>query len=896
MTGNNASGGRKVGADVARKYVAVASGAAFLLALAVNAVTLGSAELPASLPELELPLVRAVQLSPSYGAVLAWLAHACAGALVVLLVVRLSGSLYAGAGAGLVFAVHPVHIEAIAWSDARAVPVAGALALCACLLWFWDTRTGVSTQERARPGATRIAQMTLAVVMMAVAGYLMPTMAVMPACIWGAAAVRGRARGQGYRVRGTHWPILLVAVFMVFYGAVRGDLPRFDRSGELGGFAAWVDALGCMIVPWRLLPDYRPLYADAGIGSFAFGGILLTAIIVSARRLKRFPAFAGGFVWAFFSLIMSVSLDHVYRADWALYLASIGVVWTAGEALALLPLKGWIAAVVVAVAALAGRGIAYQGTFASPESVLEALESLPDEHHGAIARRYAMIGENRELKARVLQSEAARLDSESREDLADDYRRQAAALRLEAKRIASRARGAIARAEMALGRDAPVVLAARGEVEFRIGDYLKARAALEKAIAADMGKARTSRLLVLLGEIFARAGQVKEAEAKYHEAVEANERNAHAHYKLGTALLAQDKPDEAVDQFRRAAELKDDDAAFQNALGRVFERLLRFEDAATAYARACEIDPSNDGYRRDLETIRKIMQGRKNDPAAAKLAYQEGLALEAGGRLMEAAAAYQRAFAQVSGFHAAFYRAGLCKAAYGADLRKYEERRHYLSQAVEHFNAALALRPGYEPYLFALADAYRDLGQVMKSELVLMAILGRNPNSGKAHYRLARLYAYSLEDIPRARKQFKLAESLGVEPEPEFVENLDEIEAELNAPPQTEEEKKAERAAREASSEGEVLVSTGEYVEAAASFKRAYDALEGATRRGAIAARARAAWNAGGAWERAKKLPEAKAWYLNAARLQPSNGRYVADARRLSALVDSPAGGAGGEE
>jgi len=121
MSGNNASAEQKLGADVAWKYIAAAAAAAFLLGLAVNAASLRAGELPATLPELELPAVRAVQLSPSYGGYLAWVANACASALVVLLVVRLSGSLYAGAGAGVIFAVHPVHVEAIAIMVTHAV-------------------------------------------------------------------------------------------------------------------------------------------------------------------------------------------------------------------------------------------------------------------------------------------------------------------------------------------------------------------------------------------------------------------------------------------------------------------------------------------------------------------------------------------------------------------------------------------------------------------------------------------------------------------------------------------------------------------------------------------------------------------------------------------------------
>jgi tetratricopeptide (TPR) repeat protein len=392
-------------------------------------------------------------------------------------------------------------------------------------------------------------------------------------------------------------------------------------------------------------------------------------------------------------------------------------------------------------------------------------------------------------------------------------------------------------------------------------------------------------MLVLLGEIDARSGRIKEATERYKSAVEADRSNAEAHYKLGTAMLAENRMSEAVEEFRLAARLRPDDPVFQNALGRVFERMLRFPDAEAAYHRALVLSPEREDYRLDLEAVRKMMKGRETDPEAAKGAFAKGVALERQGRLLEASAAYQEAISHVAGFHAAYHRAGLCMAAYSSGLKKYDQMRHYLEQAAEHFRAALTQRPRHEPYMFDLAQALRDLGQAAEAQQVYAEILQVNPRSGMAHYKLAELYAYILEDIPRARKELELAVTLGVKPESGFVPNLDRIEEELKAPPPSDEEKRAEKDAEAASSEGEILAGMGDPRGAAAAYARAHAALAAQKRQRAISARARAAWNAGRAWEKAKDLPKALEWYSKAMEDRPADRRYVDDVKRLRALV-----------
>ena len=62
---------------------------------------------------------------------------------------------------------------------------------------------------------------------------------------------------------------------------------------------------------------------------------------------------------------------------------------------------------------------------------------------------------------------------------------------------------------------------------------------------------------------------------------------------LGSALVALGRLDEALDAYRRAAQVMPDNAALQLALGRLSVRLGDFEGGGAAFARAAALDPSS---------------------------------------------------------------------------------------------------------------------------------------------------------------------------------------------------------------------------------------------------------------------------------------------------------------
>ena len=91
------------------------------------------------------------------------------------------------------------------------------------------------------------------------------------------------------------------------------------------------------------------------------------------------------------------------------------------------------------------------------------------------------------------------------------------------------------------------------------------------------------------------------------------------HFNLGGWLLHQDRPEEAIPEYRAALEVDPGNALIHFDLGRSLHKLGRSAEAIEEYRRAAAIEPRNPRY-----------------------AYQIGLSYEREGRLAEAVEHYRR--------------------------------------------------------------------------------------------------------------------------------------------------------------------------------------------------------------------------------------------------------------
>jgi hypothetical protein len=289
------------------------------------------------------------------------LLHALASALAALVALDLTGRPRVALLAGALFAVHPVHVEAVASIENRKDVLAMIGVAASVLLW----------RRRGRPGlglAGALAALALAMYAKDVAAAgaiaLLPLAGLLP--------VPGDPEPARARLRWTLRRLVpLAAVGLATILWFGGNLlARFapDRVfvTTAGQCADWGDVLRTtaaavpdlarlLVFPAALSPDY-----PTPQGGAALGAALVAALVLAAALLaRRAPVAAFALAWivvAYLPVSNVVPLTRFFVAERYLYVPSFGLCLLVALGLARLPGRGALAtATVVLLAAGALR-------------------------------------------------------------------------------------------------------------------------------------------------------------------------------------------------------------------------------------------------------------------------------------------------------------------------------------------------------------------------------------------------------------------------------------------------------------------------------------------------------------------------------------------------------------
>jgi protein O-mannosyl-transferase len=301
---------------------------------------------------------------------------AVAAGLLALLAAELAGPAV-GLAAGLLFAVHPVHVEVTASGVGRAELMAAAAYAAALLCswraaadrrWLWGVVLGsvfaIASKEHA---------------------------ATLPATILLLALARGTDRRRALLAAGcAALPILL---YFLYRPVVTG------ATFAAGGIAPGLRGLGAperaaamlpvslqwwrlFLAPLQLSADYSPAQVPVRAAFSAAHALALAAIAVAAglawRLRARVPLLAVGLAWTAITLapVSNVLIPtEILLAERTLYLPSWGVVLALAAAGAALPWPPrWRAALLAAVVlAGAGRSVARAGIWRDDDRWFAAL-------------------------------------------------------------------------------------------------------------------------------------------------------------------------------------------------------------------------------------------------------------------------------------------------------------------------------------------------------------------------------------------------------------------------------------------------------------------------------------------------------------------------------------------
>jgi tetratricopeptide (TPR) repeat protein len=552
---------------------------------------------------------------------------------VVLLwwvLLRLTGAAWPSAWVAAILAVHPTHLESVAWISERK----DTLSLLFLLLTVWAYQ-----RYTEKPGIGRYAVVALGFVAALMAKPIMVTLpvALLLLDLWPLRRIRpgagaGRALGRCLLEK---LPLLVLSALSAVITITDSrslesfaTLERFPLDVRLQtsilGYARY---LGLLLWPTKLAIFYP--YPSAGwpmtwvIGS----AVLLVAITAACLwQVKRRPYLLAG--WLFFVLMLSPVIGLLPSGDASLadrytYVSSIGIcfalAWLArdlGRRVGARAVVGGLGvATVVACAAVSMAGVWHWRDSLSIMSralavteenwtahtnyataLMAAGRASEAEPHLRAALKYRPEGLDQQLNLAIYLIDYGSLD--------------------EARSIL------LPLAQQRPGE--PMVIATLGQYFARLGQHDRAIQYFDAALAQRPRKAD-----VMVGKAFSllTLNRVDEAEELLVQAVQIQDNLPRAHHRLGLIALSRNDVDAATQYFQRAIELGDYPQPHYD-YGVLLARLGRFEEAHAELEQAIKLYPANAYAERGQARLQMgFLLLRLNRPDEAKAAQAEGVDL-----------------------------------------------------------------------------------------------------------------------------------------------------------------------------------------------------------------------------------------------------------------------------
>ena len=559
-----------------------------------------------------------------------------------------------------VFAVHPMHVESVAWVIGRKDLLSGIFYITCALCWIrsMDGTGGGGIEARESPvpkkpplsqsfwrrwwplGSLRVPRpgLYLAALGLFVAAMLSKSLAVtLPVAfalwLWWR---NGRLTWtDAWRIFPFFLVALCIAVADLSYYISGRAFPfeyGFPERVLIAARALWFYA-GKLVWPTDLAVVYPLWDIDAG-DPFAWGYLVAAAAVAALlwpgrHWLGRAPL-AGA---AFFALTLSPMLGFVnymymsysFVADRYAYLAGIGVisvfVGAAAHCAGRLPNAARIGAtgVLVAVLAVCGKLTWEQaGIFRDEIAFYNHIISLnPEAPTAHLHLASALRGAGRPAEA------------------------------LAASLIAAEQHPGSARAHNTHGAS---LLALNRPDE--AADSFRRAAALDPS---------NKKVRQIIAEIRSRQGRFRESARWYREVIDIDPESASAHYGLGAALFRLGRYEQAVESLERAVSLLPDKLPIDSLhlLAEALLRQQRHEEALERYRGVLEINPENAAahagigyalfhlkrYEEAIDSLARSVSLRPESPAAADRHVVIGQASMELGREEAAAEHYARALA-----------------------------------------------------------------------------------------------------------------------------------------------------------------------------------------------------------------------------------------------------------
>ena len=528
-----------------------------------------------------------------------WL-HGLSVLLLFAVLKRMTGARWPSALVAFLFALHPLHVESVAWVAERKDVLSA---------FFWFLTMWCYARYTEKPGAFRY----LAIVLAFCLGLMAKPMTVTLPFVLLLLDVWPLRRAPGKTLLIEKLPLFALAAgasVLTFLAQRQGGAVAPLAQTTLGlrlanALVSYLVYIRDMLWPAGLAVLY-PLPPAVPAVEIAAAGLVLAIIsVVVARQWRARPYLAVGWCWYLGTLAPVIGLVQVgsqSHADRYTYIPMVGLsimlAWGGADLIAWRPRvrTAVIAAAAAACAACVVITWLQIQYWASSETLdLHAFDVTSGNfilHHN-LADYY--LQHNRNEEARQQESEALQINPaylEARLDLA-------LALSLLGRPVESEVEYRRALELRPEGKEMVVAHSGLGAV--LAAQHRTAEALPELQLAAKL-RPDSAEQHYNLGTALAELGRNQEAVTELTEAVRLQPDDADAHHRLAVAWEILGKANEAAGEFARVAQLQPQDAVSQYTLALALARAGRLGEAIDHFSEAVRLKPDFENARRDLQT------------------------------------------------------------------------------------------------------------------------------------------------------------------------------------------------------------------------------------------------------------------------------------------------------
>ena len=524
--------------------------------------------------------------------------HALNSVLLFAVLRRMTRALWPSAFVALLFAVHPLHVEPVAWISERREMLSG-------LFWFLSIGAWLRYVERPRPAAyawllAAFACGLMAKPMIVTLPFALLLLDYWPLGRWQTTPPR-RLILEKLPLLALAAAASLVTLLVQQHAGATASLAEVPLAlrleNALVSYCAYVLQFFWPAGLAVLYPYDSNLSAWLVTGAAA---VLAAITALSIAQRARRPYLLVGWLWFAGILVPVIGLVQIgvqARADRYMYIPMIGLamaaVWGLAEALGRRAIAlGAVACCVYAAVAWSTAGY-WRDTVALFRHTIEVTH---DNWAAMAALSHTLLSANRVDEAMPFIDEALRL----RPNLAEAHINYGAAL---SKRGSFDAALAEYGAALRLAPDNPDAQEGLGVVLTEKGRFQEALAHLN---AAETIRPEDPDTHYNLGRLYGLADRPDLAAAQFAEAVRLEPESASAHFNLGTALAAQDRYAEAAAQFREALRLKPDHVTARFNLASALASMGQFDEAIADFQEVLRTQPDFPGAAQAIQNCLEL--------------------------------------------------------------------------------------------------------------------------------------------------------------------------------------------------------------------------------------------------------------------------------------------------